>query len=66
MWIPSHLWCLIMNGYLKWDYTGHVTRIKDKKWNVKILEWRPWIGKKDTRRPIKRLYEEIKKVASLL
>lgn len=49
----------------KWDYAGHLARIKDGRWNRRILQWRPWNGHRSRGRPITRWYDDIKKTAGL-
>lgn len=31
---------------LEWDYARHIARIKDNRWNTRLLRWRPWAGKR--------------------
>ncbi|KAF2885206.1 hypothetical protein ILUMI_20962 [Ignelater luminosus] len=51
--------------YSKWNYAGRVARIKDNRWSVRILGWRPWTGKRDRGSPITRWYDDIEKVTGL-
>lgn len=50
---------------LKWDYAGHVARTKDRRWNEKILHWRPWEGGRSQGKPNTRWYDDIKRTAGL-
>ena len=46
---------------LKWQYAGQV----DSRWNAQILNWRPWLGKRERRRPQMRWEDDIKRRAGL-
>ncbi|CAH2229251.1 jg18827 [Pararge aegeria aegeria] len=36
---------------LKWQWAGHVCRRTDGRWDRRVLEWRPRIGKRSVGRP---------------
>lgn len=50
---------------LKWSFAGHNARLKDKRWNNEIQQWRPWLGKRHRGRPQMRWADDIKKIGGL-
>ena len=50
---------------LKWQYAEHNARQVDNRWNAQILNWRPWLGKREQGRPQMRWEDDIKRHADL-
>lgn len=49
---------------LKWNWAGHVARMKDGRWTKKILDWRPRFEAFRSRgRPPSRWSDDIKRLA---
>lgn len=46
---------------LKWKYAGHNAKQIDNRWNTQILNWRPWLGKRERGRPQMRWDDDIKR-----
>ena len=47
----------------KWRWAGHVARREDNRWNKRLTDGTPREGKRDRRRPDRRLRDEIEKTA---
>lgn len=45
---------------LKWQFVGHNARQKVYRWNVQILDWRPWLGKRTKDGPQMRWVDVVK------
>ena len=50
---------------LKWDFAGHVARLKDGRWTGKMVQWRPWAERRSRSRPAARWSDDLKKTAGL-
>lgn len=48
---------------LKWQWAGHITRYKDKRWTSKTTLWTGPLGKRNVGRPKKRWVDDIIEVA---
>ena len=48
---------------LKWQWAGHVARLKDHRWTRKILEWKPRNTTRNRGRPPTRWTDDIKRCA---
>ncbi|CAH2255372.1 jg15419 [Pararge aegeria aegeria] len=48
---------------LKWQWAGHIAWRTDGRWGLKVLEWRPRIGKRSVGRPSTRATGDIRRVA---
>lgn len=50
---------------LKWQFAGHNARQTDTRWNVRVLDWRPWLGKRARGRPLMRWVDDLKRHTGL-
>lgn len=50
---------------MKWRWAGHVARMDDTRWTKRIVNWRPWEGRRSVGRPMTRWRDDIKKVAGI-
>ena len=50
---------------LKWQYPGHNARQVDNRRNAQMLNWRPWLGKRERGRSQMRWEHDIKRRAGL-
>ncbi|CAH2262737.1 jg14961 [Pararge aegeria aegeria] len=48
---------------LKWQWVGHIARRPDRRWGLKVLEWRPRTGKLSVCRPSTRSTDDIRRVS---
>ena len=48
---------------LKWNWAGHIARCQDSRWTKKILEWRPWTGRRGVGRPPMRWSDDVGRYA---
>ena len=48
---------------LKWRWAGHVARREDNRWSNRVLNWRPYTGKRSVGRPPARWSDDIRCVA---
>lgn len=49
---------------LKWNWAGHVARLRDGRWTKKIIEWRPRADKRNRGRPPSRWTDDLKKIST--
>ena len=47
---------------MKWRWAGHVARMKDNRWTVRVTEWTPRYGKRKRGRPSTRWRDEVERV----
>ncbi|GFO33009.1 endonuclease-reverse transcriptase [Plakobranchus ocellatus] len=45
----------------KWKWAGHVARLKDNRWTLRVTEWQPRNGKRKRRRQARRWRDDIVK-----
>ncbi|KAK2184474.1 hypothetical protein NP493_265g02029 [Ridgeia piscesae] len=43
----------------KWTWVGHVSRIRDNRWTLRIITWKPYERKIHRRRPARRWRDEL-------
>ena len=43
----------------KWTWAGHVSRIRDNRWTLRITTWKPYERKRPRGRPARRWREEL-------
>ena len=43
----------------KWTWAGHVSRMTDDRWTVRLTDWRPMDGKRPRGRPMKRWRDQL-------
>ena len=43
----------------KWTWAGHVSRIRDNRWTLRITTWKPYEGKSPRERPVRWRREEL-------
>lgn len=48
---------------LKWNWAGHLARIRDDRWTKQIMEWRPRETKRSQGRPPTRWTDDLKRIA---
>lgn len=48
---------------LKWNWAGHVARMRDDRWTKRLLEWRPRMDKRTRGRPPTRWSDDLKKIS---
>ena len=48
---------------LRWRWAGHVARMNDNRWTVRLNEWRPRTGKRSSGRPARRWRDDIQEYA---
>ncbi|CAH2268393.1 jg15847 [Pararge aegeria aegeria] len=48
---------------LKWQWAGHIARRTDRRWGLKVLEWRPRTSKRSVGRPPTRWTDDIRRDA---
>ena len=44
---------------LKWTWAGHVSRIRDNRWTLRITTWKPYERKRPRGRPARRWRDEL-------
>lgn len=44
---------------LKWNWAGHIARLKDNRWTIKTTQWKGPLGKRNVGRPNKRWTDDI-------
>ena len=47
----------------KWKWAGHVARMSDDRWTIRISEWYPREGKRNRGRQLLRWRDELEKIA---
>ena len=43
----------------KWTWAGHVSRIRDNRWTLRVTTWKPYERKRHRRRPARRWRDEL-------
>ena len=46
-------------GRRKWTWTGHVSRIRDNRWTLRITTWKPYEMKRPRGRPARHWRDEL-------
>jgi len=46
---------------IKWNWAGHIARIKDERWTIKVTKWTPLEGKRNRGRQKTRWRDDIEK-----
>ena len=49
---------------LKWNWAGHMARMRDGRWTKRILEWRPRTDKRNRGRPPTRWTDDLKRIST--
>jgi hypothetical protein len=48
---------------LKWQWAGYISRRTDNRWDKRVLEWRPRLGKRSVGRPQARWSDDLRRTA---
>ena len=43
----------------KWTWAGHVSRVRDNRWTLRIITWKPYEMKRPSERPARRWKDEL-------
>lgn len=49
---------------LKWNWAGHIARMKDGRWTKRLLEWRPRADRRSRGRPPTRWTDDLKRMTT--